>query len=203
LLPNHSTWWDGFFVHLVNKTVFNRHLYLMMLEEQLRKNSFFSRVGAFSIQPDSPAAIRTTLRYTLNTLRETPSAMICWFPQGVLLPWDIRPLNYQPGISRVLKLAPKPLTVLGLAIKIEYLDDQHPDVFLQFDRPRVIDNSHDLTAERLERNETELLEELRSRICHKERGHLLLQGKSSINTVMERLKSPFRSSGRTDIGPSH
>ncbi len=203
LLPNHSTWWDGFFVHLVNKTVFKRQLYLMMLEEQLQKNSFFSRVGAFSIQPDSPAVIRTTLRYILNTLRETPSAMICWFPQGVLLPWDIRPLHYQPGISRLLALAPKPLTVLGMGIKIEYLDDQRPDVFIQFDRPRVIDNSHDLTTKRLERNETDLLEALRYRICRKEQGHLLLQGKSSINTIMERLKSPFGSSGRTDIGSSH
>jgi 1-acyl-sn-glycerol-3-phosphate acyltransferase len=50
LLPNHSTWWDGFFVHLLNRKIFEREIFLMMLKSQLEKFSFFSRLGAFGVE---------------------------------------------------------------------------------------------------------------------------------------------------------
>ena len=31
LIPNHSTWWDGFFVYLLNDQFLKRELYMMML----------------------------------------------------------------------------------------------------------------------------------------------------------------------------
>ena len=40
LLPNHHSWWDGFYVYLLNRMRFHRSLYLMMLEEQLFKQDF-------------------------------------------------------------------------------------------------------------------------------------------------------------------
>ena len=51
ITPNHSTWWDGFFFYTLNKRIFRRKGYLMMLEEQLSKYRFFRRIGAFGIEP--------------------------------------------------------------------------------------------------------------------------------------------------------
>ena len=32
IVANHSTWWDGFFVHLINERFLHRELYLMMAQ---------------------------------------------------------------------------------------------------------------------------------------------------------------------------
>ena len=58
LLPNHSTWWDGFFVYLLNKKLFERQPYLMRREDQLSRYRFFTRLGAYSINPQSSGSIK-------------------------------------------------------------------------------------------------------------------------------------------------
>ena len=47
--PNHFSWWDGFFIYWTNKKLFNRKLYVLMLEEQLKRYWFFKKLGCYSI----------------------------------------------------------------------------------------------------------------------------------------------------------
>ena len=70
LLPNHSTWWDGFFVYLLNKKIFHRTAYLMMLEKQLSKYKFFTKIGAYSIEPEKRRSIIESLEYTVQLLNQ-------------------------------------------------------------------------------------------------------------------------------------
>ena len=130
LLPNHSTWWDGFFVYWLNKQVWQRPVYLMVLKETLLKFPFFRHLGAFSIDPASLSATRESLIYSQNIVHSQPSPVLCLFPQGKLMPWGKRPLEYKPGIQWLIKNSPKNLQIILLAIKIEFGTEQRPTVYL-------------------------------------------------------------------------
>lgn len=173
LLPNHSTWWDGFFIYLLNKRIFRRTAYLMMLEAQLSKYKFFAKIGAYSIEPKHRQGIVESLEYTVELLkRGTP--LISIFPQGELLPWHTRPLNYKRGVEWVLREYGKPVAILPVAIRTEFLGEKRSEVFFLFGDIKVFDSNTFLGMEWLEETETALLAELALRILRQEKGLNLL-----------------------------
>lgn len=173
LLPNHSTWWDGFFIYLLNKRIFRRTAYLMMLEAQLSKYKFFAKIGAYSIEPKHRQGIVESLEYTVELLRRgTP--LISIFPQGELLPWHTRPLNYKRGVEWVLREYGKPVAILPVAIRTEFLGEKRPEVFFFFGDIKVCDSDTFRGMEWLEETETALLADLALRIFRQENGLNLL-----------------------------
>lgn len=174
LLPNHSTWWDSFFVHLLNRKFFQRPLHMMMLEEQLRPPSFFSRLGAYSIDTSSQRAITEALRYTVGLLQPNSSPLVCIFPQGTLLPWHIRPLGYRRGVEHILRRTSTTVTILPLAIRCETLEKQRPKAYFLFGSPVYSSPSHTPTTRALELSEEFLLNDLQERIITGEKGKVLL-----------------------------
>ncbi|MCE2414298.1 lysophospholipid acyltransferase family protein [Candidatus Poribacteria bacterium] len=173
LLPNHSTWWDGFFVYLLNKKIFRRTTYLMMLEKQLSKYKFFAKIGAYSIEPENRHNIIKSLEYTVELLdREMPLVSI--FPQGQLVPWHTRPLGYKRGVEWILRKYGKPIAVLPLAIRTEFLGEKRPSVFFLFGAVNLFDAGTFQGMDWLEQTETELLDDLAFRILHEEKGQNLL-----------------------------
>lgn len=188
LLPNHSTWWDGFFVYLLKQTVFHRPLYLMMLEEQLRKNRFFARVGAYSIDPGSLRGNRASLRFTGELLASPQKPVVCIFPQGELLPWGVRPLGYKRGIELLLRQLVAPVRVMLAAVKCEYLAAQRAEVFIQLRDCGVYATGQPAALGDLAHRHETLLDELSARITAGEQGQLLLAGKRSINESFEALR---------------
>lgn len=176
LLPNHSTWWDGFFVYLLNKKLFRRKIYLMMLEEQLVRYKFFTRLGAYSINPHSAVSIKNSLRYSVAVLNEkiTPRPMLCIFPQGELLPWDKRPLNYKNGLETIISGFGGKVNLLPLAIKTEFLNEQRAEAFLRFGENKIINSNIFGGIQSLQTSEEILLDDLKQRIIQKETGLVLL-----------------------------
>lgn len=177
LLPNHSTWWDGFFVYLLNKRVFHRTAYLMMLEAQLSKYKFFAKIGAYSIEPEHRRDVIESLKYTVELLSRKMS-LVAIFPQGELLPWYTRPLGYKRGVEWVLRKYGKPVTVLPLAIRTEFLGEKRPSVFFLFGDVYSFDGGTFQGIEWLEKSETALLDDLASRILRQEDGQNLLGERS-------------------------
>ena len=174
LLPNHSTWWDGFFVYLLNKRVFHRTAHLMMLETQLTKYKFFRKIGAYSIEPKHRRDVLKSLEYTLELL-ERERSLIAIFPQGELLPWHTRPLGYKRGVEWILRKHGKPVTVLPLAIRAEFLGEKRPNVFFLFGDAYAFDAETFRGMDWLEETETALLDDLASRILRQEAGQNLLR----------------------------
>ena len=86
LLMNHSTWWDGFFVYLLNKQSFQWTVYQTMLEEQLSKYKLFAKTGAYPIKLKHRQGIVESLEHT-NRLLNKGVPLISIFPQGQLLPY--------------------------------------------------------------------------------------------------------------------
>ena len=173
LLPNHSTWWDGFFIYLLNKRIFRRTAYLMMLEEQLRKYRFFAKIGAYSIEPKHRQGIVKSLKHTVELLNQgTP--LISVFPQGELLPWHTRPLGYKRGVEWVLREYKKPIAILPLAIRTEFLGEKRPSAFFLFGEVSSFDSDTFPGMDWLERTEGALLDDLALRILRQEEGQNLI-----------------------------
>jgi len=187
LLPNHSTWWDGFFVYLLNKKLFHRKLYLMMLEEQLAKYYFFSKLGVYGMEPKSGKGVIASLRYTVSIMREAPltSPLICVFPQGELRPSGMRPLGYKRGIEWIIEKYSKTVNLLPLAIRCEFLDDQRPEVFFLFGENYQVNSETFSGISWLEKEEEYLLNKLSDLIVKREIGQVLLRGAQSVSEVWD------------------
>lgn len=186
LIPNHSTWWDGFFVYLLNEEILKRETYLMMLDRQLAKYKFFARIGAFGITPGNRRNVRETLNYTVELLQKS-NVMITMFPQGILLPWGKRPLNFKKGIEAIIQLYGKSINILPLAIRAEYGGEQRAEVFFKFGENVVVDAQSFQGIKWLEEIELNLLDDIAARIHRGEKGRPLLMGRGSINVKMDML----------------
>jgi len=176
LLPNHSTWWDGFFVYLLNKKIFRRKVYLMMLEAQLARYKFFSRLGAYSINPHSASSIKNSLHYSVDILNEkiAPRPLLCIFPQGELLPWDKRPLVYKNGLEAILSGYGGKANLLPLAIKTDFLNEQLPNAFFLFGENIIVNSNTFSGVQRLQELEEALLDDLKRRIIQRAKAVILL-----------------------------
>ncbi len=187
LIPNHSTWWDGFFVYLLNEKILKRDLYLMMLDSQLAKYKFFARVGAFGITPGDKKKVIESLNYTSKLMRKKNS-LICIFPQGELLPWGKRPLNFKSGIESIVRLFEKDIDIVPLAIRAEFGSGQKAEVFFEFGK-QIRVNSENFTAmQELEHAEEKILNSLEKRILSQEKGVSLFLGSHSINEKIDRIR---------------
>ncbi len=186
LIGNHSSWWDGFLVYYLNRISFHKQLYLMMLEKELLKNSFFSGVGAFSIDQNSISAIKESLLYSSEKLNADENNLVCIFPQGELLPWHTRPLGFDRGVELVLKRIKTPINICLLGMRIEDMGEQRPFVFFQFEN-KVYEKPETLKIIELETELTNLLDNMQNRIVEKELGKQIFSGKQSINRMMEAL----------------
>jgi 1-acyl-sn-glycerol-3-phosphate acyltransferase len=186
LVPNHSNWWDGFFVYLLNDQILKRNLYLMMLDRQLAKYKFFARIGAFGITPGDKENVQESLNYSFELL-QLKNVMITMFPQGVLLPWGKRPLNFKKGIESIIQLYKKPINILPLAIRSEYGGEQRANAFFQFGENFVVDAQSFQGVKWLEEVELKLLNDLAEKIVDGDHGIKLLAGRGSVNVKMDKL----------------
>jgi 1-acyl-sn-glycerol-3-phosphate acyltransferase len=123
IVPNHSTWWDGFFVYILNLRLLGRRLHLMMLERQLERFRFFQRIGAFGIRPGSPRSVAKALDYSASLLAD-PANALCLFPQGEMRHPEARPLGFRRGLESILTRHGGRVTLLPLAIRCDFYEDQ-------------------------------------------------------------------------------
>lgn len=122
ICPNHPSWWDGFLVRALQRRLRPRAAFrTLVLESEVRRHPFLTRLGAVPIRPDSIGSVRDAGR-TLASLRERdPGAVVCVFPQGRIVPSHRRPLGFQPGL-RLFRKVLRPCWILPVALHLEYLD---------------------------------------------------------------------------------
>lgn len=114
-IQNHSYWWDGFIAYILNEKYFGYNYYVMMLEKQLKKFTFFKRIGAFSIEPTSPKSIIESINYAVDLLNnditndktnnkhDNKRNSLLIFPQGKTQPDFINNYDIKNGIIEILK----------------------------------------------------------------------------------------------------
>ncbi|NTU52669.1 MAG: glycerol acyltransferase [Chlorobiaceae bacterium] len=139
---NHAYWWDGFWSQLCTETWFRQNLFIIIEDTQLEKHRFFTRLGAFSIDRSNARSAIETLDYAASCLLK-PSLRqnALWiFPQGMIEHVDKRPLVFFRGtagiVQRVLKKRDS-LYLVSVVSRIEYLEDQKPELILSFGTQRL------------------------------------------------------------------
>ena len=192
ITPNHSTWWDGFFFYILNKRLWKRKGYLMMLEEQLSKYRFFSRIGAFGIEPGLARKSYDALRYSAAILRD-PANALCIFPQGVLRHSGVRPLEFRRGVGHILKLFGGDVNLLPLGIRCEFLIDQRPEAFFMAGRVFRVNQKTFQGIQWLEQQEDALLQRLHQAILSGEKGRIVVRGGEPMNVRWDAFLARFGS----------
>lgn len=99
IIGNHFSWWDGFFGLFVAHKVLKRRLFVMMLEEQLIKRSYLSKIGAFSIKKNSKSAL-DSLNHASGLL-EKPENAVLIFPQGRFQTQWMQQITFEKGWIRI------------------------------------------------------------------------------------------------------
>jgi len=193
---NHAYWWDGFWSQLCTEEFFFQELYIIIEYQQLKKHRFFTRIGAFSLDQSHPRSAVNTLRYAADMLTaDNDRQNALWiFPQGKIEQVDKRPLLFFKGtasiVSRVFEAAPL-IYLVSVVSRIEYLDEQKPELCLSFLEPRLLSSAEhsgtdDLTAymqRTTERHLDDLSGKIRNRML--DEALTVVRGKASINKRVE------------------
>ncbi|MDP5170854.1 MAG: lysophospholipid acyltransferase family protein [Bacteroidia bacterium] len=124
MIGNHISWWDGFWPIEMNRRLWNRDYFVMMLESQLEIRPFLRRGGAFSIQPGHRSMI-DSIRYAANLLAD-PQNLVLIFPQGRIHSQYDRSFEFAPGAEKILQKATKPVQVVFYAAFLDYGSTARP-----------------------------------------------------------------------------
>ncbi|ARM30746.1 lysophospholipid acyltransferase family protein [Prosthecochloris sp. HL-130-GSB] len=197
---NHAYWWDGFWSQLCSETYFRQNLYIIIEDRQLRKHRFFTRLGAFSIDRSNPRNALRTLEYAAERLSERDSSQnaLWMFPQGKIEHVDTRPLRFFRGVADIAKRTLDNVTgvyLVSVVSRIEYLEEQKPELFLSFRSPQFLTSlgtaERSLLTETLQNRAEEHLDAVKKDIMNRqlEKFHVLLEGSSSVNRRVERIRS--------------
>jgi 1-acyl-sn-glycerol-3-phosphate acyltransferase len=129
IFANHSAWWDGLVAFQLSRSA-KLDSFIIMEEKQLRDLFVFRYLGAFSVVRENPRTAKQSLDYAVKTLREKSGRTLWIFPQGQILPNDVRPLKFYNGLGYILKNLVN-CRIINLAIKYEFGGTFKPDIFVR------------------------------------------------------------------------
>ncbi len=178
LLANHSSWWDGLLVFYVNYCVVKEDSYAMMSQKGMEDFSFFRKIGAFSVNPDSPKDLVTSLKFAEKCLQEKKTVWV--FPQGKEEHLEQRPLSFMSGPAFLQERNPE-IRLTSVSFYYTFRHDQRPEVFIRlYEEPleERADQSRKERTERLRIKTERRLDALKKDIIHEELSgfQLLLKG---------------------------
>lgn len=162
IYANHSSWWDGLAAFQISHKL-KLDSFVLMEEKQLKRFFLFRKLGAFSIVRENPRLAMQSINYAVDLLKNSDRTL--WiFPQGGILPNDLRPLHFYRGLSKIIKKLGKCSTV-SLTFRYEFLNEFKPEIFVNIKSPEEIsfENSKKLTAH-FENKTAENLEEIKKDI---------------------------------------
>ncbi len=131
LTPNHFSWWDGFFVYWLNNRTLNKKLFIMMLEDQLKRYWFFQKVGCYSIDLNDNRKMIASLKYTIDLLLNSNN-IITIYSQGEIQAYDEKKIVLKDGIDFIAKKSTVDFQILPLAFRIHYSNEKLPIVYARF-----------------------------------------------------------------------
>lgn len=95
---NHNMWWDGLIPLFLNRHFFKQNARALMEDQQMWQYSFFSKIGAFSINLNNPKSAIRSLRYAVQSMdRERASLFI--YPEGKITPASEKVPEFKQGLA--------------------------------------------------------------------------------------------------------
>ncbi len=154
---NHSSWWDGLIAFQISHET-NLNSFVMMEEKQLKSLFLFRKLGAFSVVRENSREALQSIKYAANLLRENSNSTLWIFPQGEILPNDLRPLRLYNGLSKIIEKVEK-CFVISLSMRYEFLGEFKPQIFVKIGKPETISVAQAFNAKTLTENLAERLTE--------------------------------------------
>jgi len=136
---NHSSWWDGLVAFEISKAL-RADSFIMMEEKHLRNLFLFRKLGAFSVVRENPRQAVKSLDYAANLLKEKPYRTLWIFPQGEIVPNDLRPLHFYNGLARIIERV-EDCSGIPLAIRYEFLKEYKPEIFVKIGKSENFSNT--------------------------------------------------------------
>ncbi|MBN2615236.1 MAG: lysophospholipid acyltransferase family protein [Bacteroidales bacterium] len=126
LIANHISWWDGFWLMLLNLKVLHKKFHFMMLKEQLRKHWYFNYAGGFSVSKNS-RSILESLDYAAALLKSKDN-MVIVFPQGKINSMHNQHFTFEKGMERIVAENHGKLKVIMVANMVDYFSNAKPSL---------------------------------------------------------------------------
>jgi 1-acyl-sn-glycerol-3-phosphate acyltransferase len=169
IYANHSSWWDGLVAFQISRET-KLDSFVMMEEKQLRRLFLFRKLGAFSIVREKPREAIKSVQYAAEILRKKPNRAVWLFPQGEILPNDVRPLGFYGGLIKIMEKLENCYAV-PIAMRFEFLGDFKPDIFVQIAEPELFNGAKNflpkITKTVFENKLTTTLEGLKTKILQR------------------------------------
>ncbi len=158
ITSNHVSWWDGFFISEVQRRLLpGIPHYTIMLDSELRKYPFFSRIGAIGIDPAQPTKVAQTFLSLRKIRRSKHSMSVALFPQGQITPQLVRPIEFKRGVETLIRTL-NPVQIIPVALHIEPLSKPRPTALIRSGRAIRSDNQR-ISTEFLEAQVQMLLDQ--------------------------------------------
>lgn len=119
---NHTSWWDGLIPLLLNQKYFKQNARAMMEDKQMKEHSFFSKIGAFSVNLQDPRSAVRSLRYAVKSM-EREKASLFIYPEGKIVPFSVKKPHFKKGLGWLSRKCPEADVVpIGIYIHTAYSD---------------------------------------------------------------------------------
>ncbi len=126
VISNHFSWWDGFLIYVINNLIFKKKFHIMMLEEELAKRKFLTKIGTYSVSKKGKA-IFESIHYTQKLLSESQN-MVSIFPQGKIETLVPKKFDFESGVDRIITNTINNQIVL-VAFFIDYHSYRKPTIY--------------------------------------------------------------------------
>jgi 1-acyl-sn-glycerol-3-phosphate acyltransferase len=139
----------------------------MMEQKQLRKLFFFRLLGAFSVVRENPREAIKSITYAANLLSENYNRTLLIFPQGEILPNDVRPLRFYQGLARIIEKV-RVCRLIPAALRLEFAGNFKPEIYVKIGEPEIheINKTFDAKSatKNYERRLTDTLDSLKQEV---------------------------------------
>lgn len=135
---NHNSWWDGLIPLYLNEFFFNQNARAIMEEKQMRKHSFFSKIGAFSIELGNPRSSVSSLRYALSSLNRDKACLFI-YPEGRITPPSEATPIFKDGLSWLYKKS-RDIDFVPVGIYMHSFRSAKPELYISIGNSVVHDN---------------------------------------------------------------
>lgn len=130
----HCCWWDGITGYYLYRKFFKTNARMMI--EELRQFPILSKLGAFSVNKQTPQACLKALNFAIDRLKNSKENI--WiFPQGIIRPPDYRPIKFESGLSYVASKVGE-VNLVPIATKYLFLRKNTPEVLIKIGKPIVV-----------------------------------------------------------------
>ncbi|MDZ7714990.1 MAG: lysophospholipid acyltransferase family protein [Balneolaceae bacterium] len=129
---NHNSWWDGLIPLMLNEYRFKQQARALMEDKQMKKFSFFKRIGAFSINLDDPRKTITSLRYAVKSIERDHSCLFV-YPEGQIQAQG-SDLNFKQGLSWIHGKV-ESVDFVPIGIYIHTIRHDKPELHIKVGKP--------------------------------------------------------------------